>query len=30
MLDMVNKFERLVYAALMLLLMIVLGFSLVE
>jgi uncharacterized membrane protein (DUF373 family) len=30
MLDMVNKFERLVYAALMLLLMIVLGFSLAE
>jgi uncharacterized membrane protein (DUF373 family) len=30
MLDIVNKFERLVYAALMLLLMIVLGFSLAE
>jgi uncharacterized membrane protein (DUF373 family) len=30
MLDMVNKFERLVYGILMLLLMIVLGFSLVE
>jgi len=30
MLELVNKFERIVYAALMLLLMIVLGFSIVE
>lgn len=30
MLELVNKFERIVYAALMLLLMVVLGFSIVE